>query len=42
MNNIARMIQKLSDEEVEDNFEDFDSDNDLSNENFVSYIFDNS
>lgn len=35
MDNIARMLRELSDEEVRDNFEDFDSDIDLSDENIV-------
>lgn len=35
MDDIARILQELSDEEVGDNFEDFDSDSDLSDENIV-------
>jgi hypothetical protein len=35
MDDIVRMLQELSDEEVGDNFEDFDSDSDLSDENIV-------
>ncbi|VVC33173.1 EF-Hand 1, calcium-binding site [Cinara cedri] len=40
MDDIARMLQELSDEEVGDSFEDFDSDSDLSDENIVYDNFD--
>ncbi|VVC28559.1 EF-Hand 1, calcium-binding site [Cinara cedri] len=40
MGDIARMLQELSDEEVGDDFEDFDSDSDLSDENIVYDNFD--
>ncbi|XP_060846028.1 piggyBac transposable element-derived protein 4-like [Rhopalosiphum padi] len=40
MDDIARMLQELSDEEKGDNFEDFDSDSDLSDENIVYDNFD--
>lgn len=35
MDDIVRMLQELSDEEVGDNFEDFDSDSDLSDEHII-------
>ncbi|VVC30433.1 Hypothetical protein CINCED_3A019698 [Cinara cedri] len=40
MDGIARMLRELSDEEVGDSFEDFDSDSDLSDENIVYGNFD--
>jgi len=40
MDDIPRMLQELSDEGKGDNFEDFDSDSDFSDENIVYDNFD--